>query len=45
MNGECALFHDHDPALTLLAIAVGVFASFTALELAGRMECAPETDI
>ncbi len=31
------LFHDHDPALTLLAIAVGVFASFTALELAGRI--------
>ena len=34
------LLYDHDPALTLLALAVGIFASFTALELAGRIRAA-----
>jgi len=34
------LLYDHDPALTLLALAVGGFASFTALELAGRIRAA-----
>jgi signal transduction histidine kinase len=34
------LLYDHDPALTLLALTVGGFASFTALELAGRIRAA-----
>src|SRR5262245_43353098 len=34
------LLYDHDRGLTLLAVAVGVFASFTALELAARIRAA-----
>ena len=34
------LYYD-DPALAVLALAVGAFASFTALELAGRIRAAP----
>jgi signal transduction histidine kinase len=34
------LFYDHDRVLLLLAIAVGAFASFTAIHLAGRMRSA-----
>jgi NO-binding membrane sensor protein with MHYT domain len=34
-------FYYSDPALAVLAIAVGAFASFTALELAARMRAAP----
>ena len=37
-------FYYSDPALAVLAIAVGAFASFTALELAARIRAAaPET--
>jgi signal transduction histidine kinase len=35
------LAYDSDPALAVLTVAVGVFASFTALELAGRIRTAP----
>jgi signal transduction histidine kinase len=34
-------FYYSDPALAVLAIAVGAFASFTALELAARIRAAP----
>jgi len=34
-------FYYDNPALAVLALAVGAFASFTALELAGRIRAAP----
>jgi signal transduction histidine kinase len=34
-------FYYNDPALVVLAVAVGAIASFTALELAGRIRAAP----